>query len=247
MGEFEGRVVIVTGAGSGIGRAVALALGAEGARLILANRTEETGLALQREIGENAFFVPADVSLERDSRSLVEAAVRRWGRLDLAFNNAGYCNPPSPLAEQSLEDFDRCYSVNARGVFLCMKAQIPQMLSGGGGAIVNNSSVNALSPVQGGQAAYTASKFAVTGLTRTAGLDYAAQGIRVNAVAPAGFVTPMLEGFTHGHNEVVAEMLPMRRLPQMREITDVVLWLLSSRSSFLTGHTVPVDGGLMCR
>lgn len=247
MTEFMGKVALVTGASSGIGRAVATALARQGARVVLAARSAQALEETAQELGSEVAWRSTDVSCEDQVASLVEFAVSRFGRLDLAFNNAGSCHPPCLLHELSAQEFLQDMNVNAAGVFYCLKHEIPLMLSQGEGVIVNDSSINGLSAVLGKQAGYTASKFAIEGLTRTAALDYAERGIRVNAVAPAGFPTPMLLGFTNHHPEVVADLLPMKRVPQMHEIVDVVLWLLSSRSSFVTGQTIAVDGGFLAR
>lgn len=248
--RFANKVVIVTGAGSGIGRATAIEFAGEGARLMVADRNVESGretLDLVRQGGGEASFFEVDVARAASVEALVAATLATYGRLDVAFNNAGISQTSRPLAEVDDADFDRLIAVNLRGVFLCMKHEIRAMLKGGGGAIVNTASV-------GGQVAapelgaYVASKHGVVGLTRAAAIDYAAKGIRINAVSPGATATPMLAEWTK--DPAIVKMLneqhPIGRYAQAREIARVVLFLASSDASFVVGHSLLVDGGLVC-
>lgn len=248
MGRIEGKVAIITGAGSGIGRATAVLFAAEGAKVIVADVTgaeDETANA----IGAEAVAVHADVSISSDVRSMVEVARSRFGRLDVIFNNAGIEGAQAPTAECTEENFDRVISVNLRGVFLGMKHAIPLMLEGGGGSIVNNASVAGLVGFRG-IPAYCASKGGVVQLTRTAALEYATQRIRVNAICPGVIWTPMVEGFTAGNAEVEAAFRatePVARFGTPEEVAAMALYLASDESSFVTGAALPVDGGFVAQ
>lgn len=247
-GRLEGRVALVTGAASGIGRAAARALAREGARLGLADLDATGGEVLAQEIraaGGQARFVPTDVSRAEEVRRLVEAVVGSYGGLDCAFNNAGIEGRLAPLAELSLEDFDRVMDVNLRGVFLCLREEIPHLVARGGGAIVNTASVAGLVGA-GGFGAYVASKHAVVGLTRCVALDYAASGIRANAICPGVIQTSMLDRIgvqVPGATEALAATIPLGRLGTAEEIGRAVAWLCSDEASYVTGVPFPVDGG----
>jgi NAD(P)-dependent dehydrogenase (short-subunit alcohol dehydrogenase family) len=249
---MQQRVAIVTGASAGIGRATALAFAREGAQLSLADVDDDRGEKLVAEIGElgaDACFTRTDVADPAGVAALVDATIQRFGRLDYAFNNAGIEGVQAPTADCTLENWNRTIGVNLTGVFLCMHAEIPRMLESGGGAIVNNSSVAGLVGFAG-IPAYTASKHGILGLTKTAALEYAEQGIRVNAVCPGVIDTEMIDRFTHDDPEVRAQMLltePVGRLGGASEIADAVVWLCSDRSSFVTGHALAVDGGFVAR
>jgi NAD(P)-dependent dehydrogenase (short-subunit alcohol dehydrogenase family) len=253
MQRFSGKVALVTGGTGGIGRAAAVAWAREGARVVVAGRRAAEGsetVRLVEQAGAEGLFVAADVSREADAKRMVEAALERFGRLDVAFNNAGIEGTAAPLAEQSEQDFDRVFAVNVKGVWLAMKYEIPAMLKTGGGAIVNNSSIGGLvgMPRNG---IYSASKHAVCGLTRSASLDYAAKGVRVNAVAPGGVQTDMLDRVTGGagsdYRAKMARLHPLGRIGTPEEIVAAVLWLCSPEASFVHGHVLSVDGGFTAR
>jgi NAD(P)-dependent dehydrogenase (short-subunit alcohol dehydrogenase family) len=252
MGSMQGKVAIVTGASTGIGRATALAFGREGASVVVADVDDARGekaAAEVAELGVDAFFVHVDVSQPDSVANMLRTAIDRFGRLDFAFNNAGIEGTSAPTADCTLENWNHTISVNLTGVFLCMREEIPRLLETGGGAIVNNSSVAGLVGFAG-IPAYTASKHGILGLTKTAALEYATQGIRVNAVCPGVIETEMIARFTHG-DAIAAEQLlqsePVGRLGGPAEIADAVIWLCSDRSAFVTGHALAVDGGFVAR
>ena len=240
------KVGIVTGGGSGIGRATALAMARAGATLVIGNRNSKQGeetIAAIRQGGGRAVFQPTDVTKPADVQALVARAVQEFGRLDLAFNNAGTDGQQVPLHEQDIDQASFLFDVNIKGVFLCMKFEIDQMLKTGGGAIVNTSSIFGLNGYPG-WSLYTATKHAVTGMTKAAALDYAKQGVRVNAGWPGPIETPLLAKGTGGDPHSYASFVPMGRIGQPDEIADAVVWLLSNEARFVTGHTLPVDGGV---
>lgn len=245
-GRFEGKVAMVTGGGSGMGEAASLAFAREGAKVVVVDidpaSGSETVTRIERADGQ-ALYQQADVSSESDVESVVRAAVDAYGALDCAFNNAGFVGSNAKIAEYLESEWDRLIDVNLKGVWLCMKYQIKQMLAQGGGAIVNNSS--ALGLVGGGSGAYAASKHAVVGLTKTAALEYARDGIRINAVCPGPTATPPLLRLLDDpeRRRRSAERIPMGRLGQPSEIAEAVLWLCSDAASFVTGSAFSVDGG----
>jgi NAD(P)-dependent dehydrogenase (short-subunit alcohol dehydrogenase family) len=246
--KLLGKVALVTGGTSGIGRATAIAFGAAGAKVVFSDirstEAEETA-TLIRETGAESLFVKLDVSSEADVQALVQKAIATYGKLDCAFNNAGIDLAVKPLHEQSIEDFDQIMSVNARGLFLCMKYEIQHLLTQGSGAIVNNSSTNGLVALRG-ISPYVASKHAVMGLTRSAALDYAKQGIRINAVNPGPIATDLMArsadrmGITF---DDLAAMVPMNRVGQPKEIAQAVVFLCSDAASYITGQPLTIDGG----
>ncbi|HEV3310915.1 MAG TPA: SDR family oxidoreductase [Chloroflexota bacterium] len=248
MNEFRGKVAIVTGGTSGIGRAAAVAYAREGAKVVVAGRRaaegEETVRLLQAQGGEG-IFVATDVSKEAQVKQLVERTMQKFGRLDFAFNNAGIEQEPTPFLEQDEETYDRVMDINVKGVWLSMKYEIPAMLKTGGGSIVNTSSGLGVIAIPGVEI-YVASKHAVIGLTKSAALEFGKQGIRVNAILPAVIETEMFQRFAGEKPEFRAQMTalhPIGRIGKSEEIADAAIWLSSSKSSFVTGHSLLVDGG----
>jgi NAD(P)-dependent dehydrogenase (short-subunit alcohol dehydrogenase family) len=245
---FDGKVVLVTGAGSGIGRASALAFAREGAKVVVAeynpNSGEETATLIQRDKGE-AVFICTNVSKEDEVKTLIEKTISAFGRLDCAFNNAGIEGKIASTVKCSTENWDHVLAVNLKGIWLCMKYELLLMLRQKKGAIVNCSSVAGLVGFKG-LPAYVASKHGIIGLTRTAALEYAKENIRINAVCPGVIQTPMVERVTEGNAAVQAQFEagePVGRLGQPEEVAAAVLWLCSEAASFVTGHTMVVDGG----
>ena len=251
--KMSQKVAIITGSSSGIGRATAISIAKEGIKVVIAARREKEGeetLNLVKESGGDGMFVQTDVSNEDSVIALVEETAKRYGRLDYAFNNAGVVEDPAPFTNKTLSSFDKIMAVNVKGVWLSMKHEIPQMLkNGGGGAIVNNSSVfgvigNPQLPI------YVASKHAILGLTKAAALEYAKAGIRINAVAPGAIETEMMEqaiGNDKQLKQALVSLHPIGRAGKPEEIANAVLWLLSDKASFVTGHTLVVDGGWVGR
>ncbi|AJW96109.1 SDR family oxidoreductase [Burkholderia gladioli] len=248
--ELNGKVTLITGAGSGIGRTTAIAFAAQGARVVVSdinpNAGEET-VKLIREADGKAIFVKTDVSKEGEVQSLIDQAVTTFGRLDIAFNNAGLTQNSALLAEQPSGTYDEIFDVTVRGVWLSMRAEIAQMLKQGGGAIVNMGSMSAVVGIPG-LTTYSGSKHAVLGLTRGAALDYAKQGIRINAVGPGTINTPMIDRFVElaGSDSVMEPIRaahPIGRTGKPEEVAEAVLWLASDASSFVVGHILMVDGG----
>lgn len=249
--EFQGKVALVTGAASGIGRATAIAFADAGARVVVADVGVEGGeetVRLIQQAGGEGFFVKTDVSQPDEVRAMVASTISHYGRLDCAFNNAGIEGESAPTGACTEENWNRTIGINLTGAWLCMKAEIPRMLASGG-SIVNCSSIAGLVGFAGSPA-YVASKHGLIGLTKTAALDYATAGIRVNAVCPGVIDTPMIDRFTHG--EAAAEaaltaMEPVGRIGRPEEIAGAVLWLCSEAASFVTGVALPVDGGFVAR
>lgn len=251
-GLVQGKIALVTGGGSGIGRAAALALAKEGAKVAVSDVVVAGGEETVRMItaaGGEAIFITADVAKAAEVEALIKKVVEIYGRLDCAFNNAGIEGEMTTTVDCSEENFDRTIAVNLKGVWLCMKHEIPQMLRQGGGAIVNTASVAGLVGFQG-LSAYVASKHGVNGLTKTAALEYAKQGIRVNAVCPGVIHTPMLDRLFTGQpgvGETIAAMEPVGRMGKPEEIAAAVVWLCSDAASFVTGLPMAVDGGLIAQ
>ena len=249
--RFAGKVVLITGGGAGIGRAASLAFSREGAKVVIAGRTlhrlEET-VGMIKETGGEAFPVQTDVAKAADVETLIGEAVKRYGRIDCGFNNAGIQELPTPTVDCTEELWDQVINTNLKGVWLCMKAEIQQMLKQGAGSIVNMSSGAGLVGVEG-LGAYSASKHGVLGLTKTAALEYAKAGIRINAVCAGAIRTDMLERFmgTLEAEAIVGGANPMARLGEPEEIAEAVMWLCSDAASFVNGHAMAVDGGFVAR
>lgn len=251
-GLLEGKVGLITGGSTGIGRATAQIFAREGARVAVADLNAEAAdetVHLIKDVGGEAIFIKTDVSQAADTEGMVKRVVATYGRLDCAFNNAGIEGDFQPITDYEEAMWDRVIGINLKGIWLSMKAELPQMLSQGGGAIVNTSSVAGLIGMPSASA-YSAAKHGVVGLTKTAALEYAKAGIRVNAVCPGGTDTPMLRrafGKAPGMEEGVASAEPVGRLSQPKEIGEAVLWLCSDAASFVTGHPMAVDGGFVAQ
>jgi NAD(P)-dependent dehydrogenase (short-subunit alcohol dehydrogenase family) len=247
-GEFAGKVAFVTGAANGIGRAAALAFAREGASVVAADVSEKGNKETARmveELGGHALAIHCDVTRSEDIQRALKATVDRFGRLDFAFNNAGIEYAIKPVADVTEGEWDRIMDIDLRGVFLCMKHEIPLMLKQGAGAIVNNSSGAGVRGFKGG-AAYVAAKHGVIGLTKAAALDYAASNIRINVVCPGIIDTPMMDRFSGGTPEgrqAVIAQEPVGRMGKPAEIGAAVVWLCSDAASFVVGHAMVVDGG----
>lgn len=243
--RFTNKVAFVTGAASGIGRAAALAFAAEGARVAILDRSEDalkTVEASVKNAGGEVLAIACDVSSPDQVEAAVRQIVDRFGRLDIAFNNAGVENKAAPVHEIDLAEWDRILNINLRGTFLCMKHELAQMVKQGGGVVVNTSSGAGIRGVAGG-ASYAASKHAIIGLTRSAALDYARQNIRVNAVLPGNIETPMMDRFTGGDIQKAIDLEPVGRLGKPEEIAEAVLWMASDLGGFVTGAATVIDGG----
>jgi len=252
MGMVEGKVALVTGGGSGIGRKTAELLGREGARVLVCDLEEKGGLetvASLAQAGSEAEFLRVDVSAEDQVEAMVARCLDRFGGLDCAVNNAGIGGPTGGLETIAVDDWNRVLAVNLTGVFLCMKAQIPVMRSAGNGSIVNMASGAGLIATPG-LAAYCASKHGVIGITRTAAIENAQAGVRINAICPGSIDTPMLRAGMAANPEVEAMILasmPIGRLGEAEEVAEAAVWLCSERASLVTGHAMGVDGGAVAR
>jgi NAD(P)-dependent dehydrogenase (short-subunit alcohol dehydrogenase family) len=249
---MTGKVVVITGGASGIGRATALAFAQQGARVVIGD-VDDSGaqdtVAMIKSKGGEASCIRTDVVQSADVQALVMKAVEQYGGLDYAFNNAGLVGSIAGVVDTTEEDWNRVMSTNLTGVWLCMKYEIPEMLKRGGGAIVNNGSVTGLVGTPG-PIGNVASKHGVSGLTKAAALQYATQGIRVNAVAPGLVRTALTDQMTATHADAAAVMLsavPQGRWCEPEEIAEVVVFLCSERASHITGHVMPIDGGWTAR
>ena len=251
-GQLDGKVALITGAGSGIGRASALAFAREGAKVAVADIVVEGGeetVRMVKEAGGEAFFIKVDVSNAADVEAMVNTVVDTYGRIDCAYNNAGIEGRLASTDEYPEDVFDKVIDINLTGVWLCMKYELPHMLKQGGGAIVNTASGAGLIGVAG-MSAYVASKHGVVGLTKTAALEYAKSGIRVNAVCPGLIQTPMVERITADQpqlGEALVAAEPVGRTGKPEEIAESVVWLSSDAASFVTGHAMSVDGGYVAQ
>jgi NAD(P)-dependent dehydrogenase (short-subunit alcohol dehydrogenase family) len=251
-GLLDGKTALITGGGGGIGRATALAFAREGARVAVADYAAETAaetVAMINAAGGQAITLSGDVSQSRDVKTMVDDAIAAFGRVDCAFNNAGIAGRhvqaiDQKTAEWSDEAFDRMIAVNLRGVWLCMKHELLQMQRQGGGAIVNTASIAGLAGLPNA-CAYVAAKHGVVGLTKTAAIEYAAAGIRVNAVCPGFIRTPMTATMTPQRSEAILAQTPANRMGNPEEIAEMVVWLCSDRASYITGAAYNVDGGWM--
>jgi NAD(P)-dependent dehydrogenase (short-subunit alcohol dehydrogenase family) len=248
--SFEGRTVIVTGGGSGIGRATALAFASRGGRVVVAgrrlSRCEETARLIHTAGGE-AVARRTDVAVSAEVAELVRFAADAFGRVDIAFNNAGVQERRGLLAEQPDDVFETVFGTNVRGLYLCMKHEIAHMLEAGGGVIVNNASVSGIRNPNPGLALYSASKSAAISLSRSAAMEYAARNIRINTVAPGRIVTDMMLGSGIDDMAKVASGLPVKRMGTPEEVAEAVVWLASDAASFVVGQTLVVDGGFLAQ
>ena len=246
--KFQDKIALVTGAGSGIGRAAAKAFAGEGAKVVIAdisvNGGEETVHMINEEGGE-AIFIKTDVSQQSEVEALFLKTIEKYGRIDCAFNNAGIGQAPSLTAEYNKDTWDSIVGTNLSSIWLCMRYEIPQMIKQGAGTIVNTSSDAGLFGVPG-MGAYSATKHGIIGLTKTAALEYARSGLRVNAICPGPIATEGIQAYVTAHPELESQftaMVPMKRFGSPAEIAKVVIWLCSDAASYVTGVALPVDGG----
>jgi A-factor type gamma-butyrolactone 1'-reductase (1S-forming) len=248
---FEGKVALVTGGSSGLGEATALKFAEQGARVVIAARRVEQSAEVVRRIaaaGGEAHFVQADVGRAADVERMVKVTLEKFGRLDCAVNNAGISGPRfTPVADVTEEQWDQVMNVNLKGVWLCMKHEIPAMLAGGGGAIVNVASIYGLKPADSGHAPYGASKHAVVGLTTAAACDYGQTSIRINAIAPGFTHSEMVDvnrpGAAEKYQQLVGRHSGMKRLGEAHEVASAIAWLCSGSASYVNGAVLTVDGG----
>ena len=248
-GQLKDKICLVTGGGTGIGRAAALRFAAEGARavIVVGRRLapSEAVAAEARALGADALAIAADATREADIEALIDATTRRFGRLDAAFNNAGFQERRAPLADTDDATYQRVFDTNVRSLLHCLRHEIRAMLRTGGGAIVNNTSVSGLRNPNPGLSLYSASKAAAISLTRSAAMEYAPHGVRINSVAPGRVVTDMMLASGIGDMSKVAAGLPLRRMGRPEEVAAAVSWLLSDEASYVVGHTLCTDGGFL--
>ena len=251
MNDFEGKVVIVTGSSSGLGKAAALRFGSAGAKVVVAARREELGQGVVTEIedaGGEALFIKTDVTRQQDIVALIDGTIARFGKLDCAVNNAGVDGATlTPMADIEEADWDQLMDVNLKAVWMCMKYEIPAMIKNGGGSIVNVSSIYGSKPSDVGHASYAASKYGVIGLSKTAAVDYAQQNIRVNVVSPGFTHSEMVDFYVDAEPELIAAAVSrhsaVNRLGDAPEIAEAIIWLCSDAASFVSGSNLDVDGG----
>ena len=244
---LQDKVALVTGAGSGIGRAIAIAYAAAGAKVVVSDINQEGGdavVAIIKAAGGDAMFVHADTSRPEDNAALVAATIAQYGALHIACNNAGVGSKPDDIADFPIATWDKVIGINLSGIFYGMHYQIPALLAAGGGAIVNMASIlgQVATPQQ---SAYVAAKHGVIGLTKAAAVEYATRGIRVNSVGPGYIDTPPLQAMTDDARAAIIAQHPMGRLGQADEVAELVVWISSDKASFVTGSYYPVDGGLL--
>jgi len=248
MSYFDGQVAIITGAGAGIGRAVAVLMAREGAKVVVANRRPEKGEETVQSIqdaGGDGIYIRCDISKPEDVENLVSKTKDHYGAVHIGVNNASIGGPNAPLADYTLDDWHQVMQTNTNGTFYCMKYQIPELLTAGGGAICNLTSILGAVGTNAGLAAYVTTKHAIVGMTRSAALEYASAGVRVNSVGPGYIDTPLLDRY-RSSPEVWAGLQaahPVGRLGEANEVAELVTWLCSDRSSFCTGGYYTVDGG----
>jgi NAD(P)-dependent dehydrogenase (short-subunit alcohol dehydrogenase family) len=249
MKTLENKVAIITGAGSGIGKAISLLYGKEGAKVVVSDINEKGGNETVAEIkaaGGEAIFVKTDSSKPDDNKDLVEQAVKQFGALHIAVNNAGIGGPISPVGEYPIDGWDKVIAINLSGVFYAMRYQIAAMLQSGGGSIVNVASILGKVGTKG-SAAYVAAKHGVIGLTESAALEYADQKIRINAIGPGYIKTPLLDSLDENTMNALVGLHPMGRLGEPNEVAELALWLNSDKASFVTGGYYNVDGGYLAQ
>ena len=246
---LEGKVGVVTGATAGLGRSAAFAMAREGAAVVLTGKDPAAGEAAAAELrdaGARAVYENVNVTDEDALKRMVARALSEYGRLDIAFNNAGIESPECRVQDVDAGAVKAAFDINYYGVLLAMKHEIPAMLEAGGGAIVNATSIWGLN-AGAARSTYIAAKHAISGLTKSAALELAKQNIRVNAVAPGPILTPMLLRDWQGDVDLAASGVPMGRVGDPQEVAEAVVWLCSDRASYITGHILPVDGGMMCK
>jgi len=249
MKALENKVALVTGAGSGIGKAISLLYAKEGAKIVVSDVNEKAGNEVVSEIKSNggeAIFVKADTSKAEDNKTMVEQAVKQFGGLQIGVNNAGIGGPISPVAEYPVDGWDKVISINLSGVFYGLRYQIPAMLKSGSGSIVNMASILGKVGTKG-SAAYVAAKHGVIGLTEAAALEYADQKIRINAIGPGYISTPLLNSLDEATMKALVSLHPMGRLGTADEVAQLALWLNSDKASFVTGSYYNVDGGYLAQ